>query len=297
MKKKKIIFGTLAGFVALSGLALAAFVYSGLYDMAAIHPHSRLVRPMLLTLKRNAVQFHARDLEPPDLTGPQLIKRGFALYRQNCVTCHGAPGEARSRVGMGLNPNPPPLEKAADEWTPAEIGWIITNGLKMAGMPGFALGEEPDDIWALTAFVLRMHTLTPSEYRKMLAATQGEGSEERVQWTAPEEGWTTLREKGDEDLGRKLIREFGCGSCHQIPGVSGARGTVGPRLDDWPERHYIAGALVNYPNSLVKWIMDPQQVEPGTVMPDLDVTEEEAWNIARYLYSLGKSDSGAVPDP
>ena len=141
---KWIIFSTVAGLFLLGGIGLFAFVYSGIYDMAATHPHVNVARVLLLTIKRHSVQYHARNLQAPDLNDAAMIKRGFVLYRQNCVTCHGAPGEARSSVGRGLNPNPPPLEKAAEDWSSAEIAWIITNGLKMAGMPGFALGHDPD---------------------------------------------------------------------------------------------------------------------------------------------------------
>lgn len=287
MKAKWIALGTLIGALVVGGVGLAVFLYSGVYDIAAIHPHSRVNRTLILTLKRNSVQFHAGDIDVPELNDPQLVRRGFVLYRENCVVCHGAPGEARSRIGKGLNPNPPPLENAAERWTAAEIAWIVTHGLKMAGMPGFALGEEPDDLWALTAFVQRMNTLTPAEYRKMLAVTQGELADEQVSWVAEDQGWETLAIKGDREQGRSLARDFGCGTCHRIPGIGGANGMVGPPLEGWAQRHYIAGALNNSPSNLVSWIMDAQQVEPGTVMPDLGVREEEAWDIAAYLYSLG----------
>lgn len=291
MKTKWIVVGTLAGFFLAAGGAFLAFLYSGIYDIAATHPHARIERTVILTLKRNSIQFHARDLEVPELNDPQLVKRGFVLYRQNCVPCHGAPGEARSHLGRGLNPNPPPLEKAAEDWTSAEIAWIVDNGIKMAGMPGFSLGEESGDLWALTAFVVRINTLTPAEYRAMLAATEGEVADEQVQWLARDQGWSILDAKGDKKRGEGLIREFGCGMCHQIRGIAGANGAVGPPLTNWAKRHYIAGALNNSPNNLVPWIMDPQQVEPGTVMPTVGVGEQEAWDISAYLYSLG-SNSG-----
>ena len=92
---------------------------------------------------------------------------------------------------------------------------------------------------------------------------------------------------GDADRGEALIEAYGCGACHVIPGVTGARGTVGPPLTDFARRGYIAGALVNEPPNLIRWVMDPRAVEPGTVMPDLGVSAEEAAHIAAYLYTLG----------
>jgi cytochrome c len=86
--------------------------------------------------------------------------------------------------------------------------------------------------------------------------------------------------------GAQYIERFGCGSCHVVPGVRGADGTVGPPLTDFSERGYIAGELPNNGDNLIRWIMDPKAVEPGTAMPDLDVTEAEARDIAAYLFTL-----------
>lgn len=85
--------------------------------------------------------------------------------------------------------------------------------------------------------------------------------------------------------GQDAIRRYGCGTCHQIPGVPGANGLVGPPLSDFAHRDYIAGQLVNTPDNLVLWIMDPQAVEPGTAMPALGVTLEDARDMAAYLYT------------
>lgn len=91
---------------------------------------------------------------------------------------------------------------------------------------------------------------------------------------------------GDADVGQQLIADYGCGACHDIPGIPGANATVGPPLDGWAERGYIAGALPNRPGNLVAWLMNPQAIEPGTAMPDLSISEQEALDMSAYLYSL-----------
>ena len=89
---------------------------------------------------------------------------------------------------------------------------------------------------------------------------------------------------GDPDRGVRVIRDKGCGSCHRIGDVPGATGQVGPSLRDLTARAYIAGKLTNTPDNAVRWIMDPQSISPGTVMPDLGVTEAEARDIVAHLY-------------
>ena len=93
-------------------------------------------------------------------------------------------------------------------------------------------------------------------------------------------------EGGDADRGKVAIREYGCGSCHTIPGVTGAHGLVGPPLSDWSERVYIAGHVPNTTDFLVRWIEVPTAIEPNTDMPDLAVPESDARDIAAYLYTL-----------
>ena len=91
---------------------------------------------------------------------------------------------------------------------------------------------------------------------------------------------------GDPELGAQAINSYGCDTCHTIPGIDGADATVGPPLTRWSERAYIAGALPNTADNLVDWITDPQEIEPGTAMPDVGVTPAAARDIAAYLFTL-----------
>lgn len=91
---------------------------------------------------------------------------------------------------------------------------------------------------------------------------------------------------GDPERAPQLIRKHGCQVCHTIPGVQGARGKVGPSLETIASRSYLAGNVPNTPENLIKWIADPQAIEPNTAMPDTGVTDQEARDIAAYLYTL-----------
>lgn len=90
----------------------------------------------------------------------------------------------------------------------------------------------------------------------------------------------------DPDRGARSMIEHGCGACHTIPGVTGARGSVGPHLSGFADRAYVAGVLPNTPGGPVRWIVDPTAHAPMTAMPDLGVTEAEARDMAAYLYTL-----------
>lgn len=95
-------------------------------------------------------------------------------------------------------------------------------------------------------------------------------------------------EGGQPEQGRQMIKKYGCGGCHTVPGVPGAQGRVGPALDELAWKGYIAGELPNTPDNLIYWIQFPQEVDPGNAMPNVNVTESDARDIAAYLYTLGE---------
>lgn len=97
-------------------------------------------------------------------------------------------------------------------------------------------------------------------------------------------------EGGDAARGEVLMTRYGCGACHEIPGIAGARGTVGPPLHNLADRAYLAGVLSNTPGGLIRWLLNPPAHSPETAMPDLGLNEGEARHIAAFLMTLRRSD-------
>ncbi len=92
--------------------------------------------------------------------------------------------------------------------------------------------------------------------------------------------------QGDPDRGVQAFVDYGCISCHTIPGVPRARGIVGPPLNSWANRSYIAGQFPNSEENLTSWLMAPQAMLPGSAMPDMGVTWQDARDMSAYLFSL-----------
>ena len=92
--------------------------------------------------------------------------------------------------------------------------------------------------------------------------------------------------RGDPDHGRALAKMKGCAGCHQIPGVNGANGSVGPSLASFSDRVYIGGVLSNTPDHLHQWLLDPPAIDPKTAMPNVGLTDQEARDVAAFLYTL-----------
>lgn len=91
---------------------------------------------------------------------------------------------------------------------------------------------------------------------------------------------------GDLQRGKAAIERRSCVACHVVPGIPGPSTTVGPSLKGSARRGYIAGVLANTPANMERWLREPQQVVPGTVMPNMGIGPAEARDIAAYLRTL-----------
>lgn len=166
---------TLAAALVLAMVGALAFIYSGLYNVAATDSHLGIVRWALNTSQERSVAEHAESVpEPPPLDSAAVVS-GFQHFSSMCVVCHGAPGVERGEFGKGLNPTPPALSEKAEEYTPRELFWITKHGIKMAGMPAFGPTHSDEDLWGIVAFVQRLAGMSPQEYQRWVEAYGGDG--------------------------------------------------------------------------------------------------------------------------
>jgi cytochrome c2 len=89
--------------------------------------------------------------------------------------------------------------------------------------------------------------------------------------------------QGNPERGRAALAQHACRACHIIPGVSGPETYVGRSLADLAERRFIAGGLPNNQANLVRWIRNPQAIDPHTAMPAMGVSERDALDMSAWL--------------
>lgn len=274
----------------LATLGGAAYVWLGIYDISASRPHTQAVYSLLEYTMHQSVRRRAASVEPPPgWDGVVQVQRGAACYRAHCVQCHGGPATPQGPIGRSMQPLPGPLVDAARRWKPAEIYWITRHGIKMSGMPAWEHRLPDDDLWAVVAFMQHLPLLQPRAFRELgasgtpaAAGPPDAATCPSAELPEPAGGWRP----GQADRGRRLLGQFACSACHKVPGAVGSDVNVGPPLAGMARRATIAGVLPNTPEHMVRWIRDPQAVDPGTTMPDLQVGEQEARDMAAYLATL-----------
>jgi len=91
---------------------------------------------------------------------------------------------------------------------------------------------------------------------------------------------------GDPERGRLLVQQYQCAACHFIPEVQGPNGDAGPSLQSMGRMSYIAGSIPNQPENMIRFLQNPPAVKPGTLMPALGISDDEARHMAAFMYSL-----------
>ncbi len=171
----KTILATIFTSAALAVLGGVAFIYSGIYNVAATNKHSALMHWILHTTMEQSIERRADAIKLPvniALLDPATIERGFRHYDEMCTGCHGAPGIQPGKMHDGLNPEPPTLTEEVREMSPAELFWVIKNGVRMTGMPAWGPGHSDDKIWVMVAFLKALPDITATQYKAMQAAAK-----------------------------------------------------------------------------------------------------------------------------
>jgi mono/diheme cytochrome c family protein len=187
MKRRGIAVGAaaIAGFVLLFAAGALVFVAVGAYNVAATAPHTPLARWLLNATQKRSVATRADEIGPPPSVDSAMVQHGFEEYREMCVACHGAPGIQRGTLGKGINPEPPDLAEETPEWSDRELFWITKHGIKLAGMPAFGVTHSDEELWGIVAFLRRLESMSPEEYRRLAREEQTHAHAGMVE-TAPQ---------------------------------------------------------------------------------------------------------------
>lgn len=173
--------------VGIAASVVALFVYLGVYDIAATSQHLPPTQWLLATAADRSIAARADDIDSVPSAVRIDREHGFIHYHEMCVACHGAPGIEPSEVARGLNPTPPDFGSGSYERPAGEVFWIIKNGIRMTGMPGFGPTHTDEEIWSMVALLAELHEMEGSEYARRVSELGLAGSA-TAHGTAPSGG-------------------------------------------------------------------------------------------------------------
>lgn len=179
----------------------AAFVLSGIYNVAADVPHWRVTFLLLEAVRDRSIDVHSKGITVPALNDEGLVRAGFPHFHETCRFCHGGPGYPREKFAEGLYPKPPSLgsHEVQRENEDRELYWIVKNGLKMTGMPSFGKTHSEKQLWGIVAFLRSLPSLDPQTYKQMVESlsqgAEGEGGTQGPGYKADPHNQTGGNEK------------------------------------------------------------------------------------------------------
>lgn len=158
------LFAALGVAAALAGVG---FVARGVSARPQPSPaEKRLARAARHLLIPGAVRRAPNPVAPT----PEVLASGRAHFADHCAGCHGNDGEGDTSHGRRMFPRAPDMTAEATQLlTDGELFWIIENGVRLTGMPGFG-DEDPSndrESWELVHFVRRLPEITTDELAEM----------------------------------------------------------------------------------------------------------------------------------
>lgn len=276
-------------FPRLAGQA-AFYLYKQLIDYASGARPNDIMAPIARQLTEQqmedvAAYYASRKAPyfPPPQVEPKVFERGRHIAEkgledanvQACVFCHGPNGAG----------NPPSFPYLAGQYAPyTELQmWLWKENIRQNDpldvMRNIAKHLSEEDVRAVALYFETLRSPSPETTIEADATAVAVCEAEDIPLHLCVVG-------GHPTAGRALIASYGCAACHHIPGVRTVSGSVGPSLEGFGRRSYIAGRVPNRPAWLTLWLRDPPFIDPQTAMPALGITEREARHMAAYLYTL-----------
>jgi cytochrome c553 len=289
----------LAG-VTVAGIGAAGLViWSGIVDVGARAPHGALTTALLHTTFERSVANHAKGLEvPDDLAAPGRVALGAQTYAAVCSNCHGSPGLGQSPIALSMRPSPQYLPAVVDQFSDAELAWIVDNGVRLSAMPAWPAEGRLDETWSMVAFLRRLPGMTAEDYAALTqpvvaevpAMPFGAGvtptetqmprrsePEAEYAWAVPAAGFG-----GTGQTPEPVAR---CASCHGLDGRGAVTGGEAPNLTiQSPD--YLHAALKSYAEARRhSGFMQPQ----AAALSDAQMGE-----LADYFTRVPRSAGGPV---
>ena len=170
-------------------LGILAGVYLVTVGVSARSEPGRVETFVARTVRNLAIVRHAPDVQNPVPGGDEAIAAGRAHFADHCASCHANDGSGETEMGRGLYPRAPDMRlPATQDLSDHELFYIIENGIRFTGMPGWTTGTKAgeEDSWRLVYFVRHLPTITPDEIEEMEALNPKSPDEIRQEIAAEE---------------------------------------------------------------------------------------------------------------
>ena len=164
----RVIGGILVG-IGIAAIFVTTLLFSGGIS-ARLQAPGNVETELATRFRSMAIPREAREMKSPVPPSEDAVKEGMEHFADHCALCHANDGSGNTRIGQNLSPRVPDMRKPATQnLTDGELYFIIDNGVRMTGMPGWGGDPEhgPEANWNLIQFIRHLPKLTPAEEQRM----------------------------------------------------------------------------------------------------------------------------------
>ncbi|HZQ91613.1 MAG TPA: c-type cytochrome [Terriglobales bacterium] len=109
----------------------------------------------LMAEQAKKIAIGGKDWKNPVASSATVIDEGRMHFQHHCQICHGNDGH-NTGVPFAEKMSPPVADlgdKDVQEYSDGQLKWIVENGIKMTGMPGWKGILEDDEMWKIVHFI------------------------------------------------------------------------------------------------------------------------------------------------
>jgi mono/diheme cytochrome c family protein len=182
--------GILVVFLTLALAAFAALLwlryFAGAFSTRELP--SDLERWLANEARHLAMPSEAKRLKNPVAYSPEVLEEARSHWADHCASCHANNGSGDTQIGRNLYPKAPDMRSTpTQQLSDGELYYVIQNGVRLTGMPGWGAAGDDDrnqDSWKLVLFIRHLPAMSEQEaeqMQKLNPKTAQEFEEERTE--------------------------------------------------------------------------------------------------------------------
>lgn len=151
-------------------MAAGGVFVMGARGFSARERPSALERWVARRVRAMAAPADVRNRTNPVANSPEVLAQARAHWADHCAGCHANNGSGDTEMGKHMYPPAPDMRQdETQQMTDGDLFFIIQNGIRMTGMPGWggAGGHDEEDSWKLVRFIRHLPQLSVEEEREM----------------------------------------------------------------------------------------------------------------------------------
>jgi mono/diheme cytochrome c family protein len=186
MRKRTAWLAILAVLVVAVGYL---FIQVRQHGFSALEKPSRFEEFLARHARKIATPSDTKSLKNPYPATQENFAAGREHFAEDCASCHGFDGRGDTVIGRNLYPKAPDMTDAeTQKLSDGELYYVIHNGVRFTGMPGWGREDSPEEIWHMVNFIRHLPKLTPEEIQQMREGAEGGAEGAKGRETPPTHG-------------------------------------------------------------------------------------------------------------